>query len=137
MGLYPLKLSWELRSIPPPTTLYFPSPGRHVAWQAAMAWLVAAITLAGTRVKHLEGWPVASGTSGSRSCWRSPTTVTVSRGSCSPFASTLSRSAILTGRAPSSTGALVSASAGFDGQGRGLGRFGLKSWGWAWDLVCS
>lgn len=117
-----------------------PSPGRHVAWQAAMAWLMAAVTLAGTRVKHLEGRPVARRARGSRPRRRSPaattpSTTAVSHSSCSTFSKTISRRAILTGRSPGCAGTLVPAGAGLGGRRHGRRRLGCDgSWSRGWGL---
>lgn len=120
------------RGIPFPSLLPdLPSPGRHVSWQAAVAWLVAAVTLAGTGVKHLEGWPVARGARVSyprrkSSAATTPCTTAVSHSSGCTIAGTISGGAILTRNRAGCTRTLVPASAGLDGRGRGHGR----RWQW-------
>lgn len=111
-----------------------------------MAWLVATVTLAGTRVKHLEGWPVARGTRVRRPCRRSPAATTrstsaVSHCSCNTFARTTSRRANLRGRGAGCAGCagtLVPAVAGLGGRGRRrrcFGGGGNWSRGWGRGLV--
>ena len=114
----------DLKGYPHPTHPDLPSPGRHVSWQAAVAWLVAAVTLAGTGVKHLEGWPVARGARIScprrkRPAAATPCTTAVSHSSGWTFAGTISGRAILTRNRAGCTGTLVPARAGLNGRGRG------------------
>ena len=117
----------DLEGYPLPSLLAdLPSPGRHISWQAAVAWLVAAVTLAGTGVKHLEGWPVARGARVScprrkSSTATTPCTTAVSHSSGCTFAGTISGGAILTRNRAGCTGTLVPARAGLGGRGRGRG----------------
>ena len=120
----------DLEGYPLPSLLAdLPSPGRHISWQAAVAWLVAAVTLAGTGVKHLEGWPVARGARVScprrkSSTATTPCTTAVSHSSGCTFAGTISGGAILTRNRAGCTGTLVPARAGLGGRGRG------RRWQW-------
>ena len=112
-----------LEGVSPPSLPDLPSPGRHVSWQAAVAWLVAAVTLAGTGVNHLEGWPVARGARIScprrkRPAAATPCTTAVSHSSGCTFAGTISGRAILTRNRAGCTGTLVPARAGLNGRDR-------------------